>query len=58
MGAGVPVLSAVEVERILLRLGFVGRSGKGAHRFYRHPVLLREVCRDIGMAIEAFLEHR
>lgn len=37
MGAGVPVLSAAEVEKILLRLGFSARSGKGAHRFYRHP---------------------
>ena len=36
MGAGVPVLSAREVERILLGLGFVPRAGKGAHRFYRH----------------------
>ncbi len=37
MGAGVPVLSAAEVEKILLRLGFSVRAGKGAHRFYRHP---------------------
>lgn len=37
MGSGVPVLSAAEVERVLLRLGFSVRSGKGAHRFYRHP---------------------
>lgn len=36
MGAGIPVLTAAEVERILLRLEFSGRSGKGAHRFYRH----------------------
>ena len=75
MGAGIPVLTAVEIERILFRLEFVGRSGKGAHRFYRHadgrtttvpfhagrdisPVLLRKICRDIGVAVEAFLEHR
>ena len=37
MGAGIPVLTAAEVERILLALGFGCRSGKGAHRFYRHP---------------------
>lgn len=37
MGAGIPVLSATEVERILLKLGFAARSGKGAHRFYRRP---------------------
>lgn len=37
MGAGVPVLNAREVERILLSLGFDRRAGKGAHRFYRHP---------------------
>jgi predicted RNA binding protein YcfA (HicA-like mRNA interferase family) len=75
VGAGVPVLAAVEVERILLRLGFSARSGKGAHRFYRHadgrtttvpfhagrditPVLLRKICRDIGVAVEAFVESR
>lgn len=37
MGAGIPVLTASAVERFLLALGFVSRSGKGAHRFYRHP---------------------
>lgn len=37
MGAGIPVLTAAQVERILLELGFECRSGKGAHRFYRHP---------------------
>lgn len=75
MGAGIPVLTAAEIERILFRLEFVGRPGKGAHRFYRHtdgrtttvpfhagrdigPVLLRKICRDIGVAVEAFLEHR
>lgn len=75
MGAGIPVLSAAEVERILVRLDFVYRSGKGAHRFYRHadgrtttvpfhagrdisPVLLRKICRDIGVVVEVFLEHR
>ena len=36
MGAGIPVLTAAQVERILLALGFEYRSGKGAHRFYRH----------------------
>jgi predicted RNA binding protein YcfA (HicA-like mRNA interferase family) len=36
MGAGIPVLTAAQVERILLALGFECRSGKGAHRFYRH----------------------
>lgn len=75
MGAGIPVLSAAEVESILLRLGFACRSGKGAHRFYRHadgrtttvpfhagrdisPVLLRKICRDIGLTVDAFLERR
>jgi predicted RNA binding protein YcfA (HicA-like mRNA interferase family) len=36
MGAGLPVLTANQIERILLALGFACRSGKGAHRFYRH----------------------
>ena len=36
MGAGIPVLTAAEIERILLRLEFVCRPGKGAHRFYQH----------------------
>jgi predicted RNA binding protein YcfA (HicA-like mRNA interferase family) len=75
MGAGIPVLAAAEVERILLRLGFSSRSAKGAHRFYRHtdgrtttlpfhsgrdisPVLLRKVCRDIGVTVEVFIGHR
>jgi predicted RNA binding protein YcfA (HicA-like mRNA interferase family) len=75
MGAGIPVLAAAEVERILIRLDFSCRSGKGGHRFYRHadgrtttvpfhagrdisPVLLRKICRDIGVTVEAFLEHR
>ena len=75
MGAGVPVLAANEVERILLKMGFDCRTGKGAHRFYRHadgrtttvpfhagrdisPVLLRKICRDVGLTVEAFLERR
>jgi len=75
MGAGVPVLTAPQVERALLALGFERRSGKGAHRFYHHPdgrtttvpfhsgrdispVLLRKICRDIDVTVEAFLEHR
>ncbi|WP_067062642.1 type II toxin-antitoxin system HicA family toxin [Roseateles chitosanitabidus] len=75
MGAGVPVLSAREVERMLFALGFVPRPGKGAHRFYRHPdgrtttvpfhagsdicpTLLRKICADIGMAIDAFILSR
>jgi predicted RNA binding protein YcfA (HicA-like mRNA interferase family) len=37
MGAGIPVLTSTQVERVLLALGFERRSGKGAHRFYRHP---------------------
>lgn len=36
MVAGIPVLTPVEVERVLLSLGFSCRPGKGAHRFYRH----------------------
>lgn len=75
MGAGIPVLSAARVEGILLHLGFVGRSARGSHRFYRHPdgrtttlpfhagrdispVLLRKVCRDIGVTVENFVELR
>ena len=71
MGAGLPVLRASEVERILLKLGFAVRSGNGAHRFYRHadgrtttvpfhagrdisPVLLRKICRDIHLSVDAF----
>ena len=37
MIAGLPVLRSQEVEDILLRLGFAGRSAKGGHRLYRHP---------------------
>jgi predicted RNA binding protein YcfA (HicA-like mRNA interferase family) len=75
VGAGIPVLTAVEVERILIALGFARRAGKGAHRFYRQqdgrtttvpfhsgrdisPSLLRKVCHDIGMTVDAFLSHR
>lgn len=36
MGAGIPVLTAAQIERILLALEFECRSGKGAHRFYCH----------------------
>jgi len=36
VGAGIPVLTPRQVEDILLALGFGSRSGKGAHRFYRH----------------------
>lgn len=69
------MLAAAEIERILLRLEFVFRPGKGAHRFYRHsdgrtttvpfhagrdisPVLLRKICRDIAVPVEAFLKCR
>ena len=75
MGAGIPVLSPAQVERILLQLGFAVRSAKGAHRFFRHadgrtttvpfhanrdisPSLLRKICRDIQVTVEAFLQQR
>jgi predicted RNA binding protein YcfA (HicA-like mRNA interferase family) len=32
-----PVISAKELEKILLRLGFQAIRQKGSHRFYRHP---------------------
>lgn len=37
MVAGIPVLKPAEVERRLLAIGFLTRTAKGAHRFYRHP---------------------
>jgi len=75
MGAGVPVLTPLQIERILLTLGFAVRSAKGAHRLYRHadgrtttvpfhagrdisPSLLRKICRDIDMTVDAFLQNR
>lgn len=36
MIAGVPVLSSTDVERVLIKMGFVRRAGKGAHRFFSH----------------------
>jgi len=36
MGAGIPVLTPLQIERILLTLGFTVRPAKGAHRLYRH----------------------
>lgn len=32
-----PVVSAKELEKILLRLGFQISRQKGSHRFYKHP---------------------
>jgi predicted RNA binding protein YcfA (HicA-like mRNA interferase family) len=31
-----PVVAASELERVLLRLGFVATRRKGSHVFYRH----------------------
>lgn len=31
-----PVVSAKELERILLKLGFIISRQKGSHRFYKH----------------------
>ena len=31
-----PVVAASELERVLLRLGFVAARRKGSHVFYRH----------------------
>jgi predicted RNA binding protein YcfA (HicA-like mRNA interferase family) len=32
-----PILSASEMEKVLLTLGFVRVRQKGSHIFYRHP---------------------
>lgn len=32
-----PVVSAKELEKILLKLGFEISRQKGSHRFYKHP---------------------
>ena len=32
-----PVVSAKELEKILLKLGFEITRQKGSHRFYKHP---------------------
>jgi len=32
-----PVVSAKELEKILLKLGFQVTRQKGSHRFYKHP---------------------
>jgi predicted RNA binding protein YcfA (HicA-like mRNA interferase family) len=32
-----PVVSAKELEKILLKLGFEITRQKGGHRFYKHP---------------------
>jgi predicted RNA binding protein YcfA (HicA-like mRNA interferase family) len=32
-----PVVSAKELERIILKLGFEITRQKGSHRFYKHP---------------------
>ncbi|WP_431051590.1 type II toxin-antitoxin system HicA family toxin [Roseateles sp. L2-2] len=59
MGAGLPVLSAREVERILLALGFVRRPGKGAHRFFRHADgRTTTVPFHAGRDIRSFLLHK
>jgi predicted RNA binding protein YcfA (HicA-like mRNA interferase family) len=33
----VPAAKPKDLVRVLLRLGFVEREGKGSHRFFRHP---------------------
>lgn len=75
MGAGIPVLTVAQIERVLLALGYQVRAGKGGHRFYRHPddktttlpfhagrdispSLLRKICKDVGLSVESFLQHR
>ncbi len=30
-----------ELHRILVRAGFIAREGRGSHRVYRHPDLVR-----------------
>jgi predicted RNA binding protein YcfA (HicA-like mRNA interferase family) len=32
-----PVVSAKELEKILMKLGFQVTRQKGSHRFYKHP---------------------
>ncbi|MDX2008297.1 MAG: type II toxin-antitoxin system HicA family toxin [Meiothermus sp.] len=59
-----------ELARALLRLGFVERKAKGAHRFYQHPDgrttvipfhsgelpmgTFRKILKDIGMTVEEY----
>ena len=41
---GLPVCTPTEVERALLRAGFVLHHTRGSHRYYRHPTHLRLVA--------------
>lgn len=66
-----PVLKAREVVRILERLGFVEVRQRGSHKQFRHPdgrsttvpfhgrdispLLLRQICKDIGIQPDDFI---
>jgi predicted RNA binding protein YcfA (HicA-like mRNA interferase family) len=66
-----PVLKAREVVRILERLGFVEVRQRGSHKQFRHadgrsttvpfhgrdisPLLLRQICKDIGVNADDFI---
>jgi predicted RNA binding protein YcfA (HicA-like mRNA interferase family) len=66
-----PVLKPREVVRILERLGFVEVRQRGSHKQFRHadgrattvpfhgrdisPLLLRQICKDIGLKPEEFV---
>jgi predicted RNA binding protein YcfA (HicA-like mRNA interferase family) len=71
MTPGVPVLKAREVVRILERLGFDEVRQRGSHKQFRHadgrsttvpfhgrdisPILLRQICKDIGLTPDEFI---
>jgi predicted RNA binding protein YcfA (HicA-like mRNA interferase family) len=66
-----PVLKPREVVRILERLDFVEVRQRGSHKQFRHadgrtatvpfhgrdisPLLLRQICKDIGLKPEEFV---
>ena len=66
-----PVLKAREVVRTLERLGFVEVRQRGSHKQFRHadgrsttvpfhgrdisPLLLRQICKDIGLHPDEFI---
>lgn len=74
MGGSLPVLKPKEVIAILQTLGFVMVRQKGSHQQFRHndgrattvpvhprdisPLLLRQICKDIGLTTDEFLKHK
>jgi predicted RNA binding protein YcfA (HicA-like mRNA interferase family) len=74
MGGNLPVLKPKEVVAILSRLGFVMVRQRGSHQQFRHfdgrattvpahprdlsPLLLRQICKDIGITTDEFLRNK